>query len=338
MPTKKEIHSNLLIAESVGHRTLKALSGSRRMKVHSVFDHAFYIQIGNNSLATVIKNKNYISPTSILLKNSKDRSFKSIGIVEEMKVKFDEHALIFGDNVLVIKLGRASTWFSPLFPKNSLMSLTDISLNLRVLRDVIYTCPSPSREGLIPLLENVELYGALKLFLHPQEPTLSERARPNIETLMWGLFRGDFDTVISKALSILGLGPGLTPSCDDFFTGLILSLTIGGKVLLKKKKSELDFHRRVSAEICRVARGKTTIYSQTFLNQARFGEGPKAVVELIHSLLTKNPNYVAAASKTVINMGETSGADIAVGIYYGIRFLLSKLELSELERELHEIA
>jgi hypothetical protein len=155
---------------------------------------------------------------------------------------------------------------------------------------------------------------------------------------MWGLFRGDLHTVISKASSILGLGPGLTPSCDDFLAGLILGLTIGGKLLQEKRNSELRFYRKVSAEICRVAKGKTTIYSQTFLNQARRGEGPRAVVELIHSLLTKNPNHVAAISKTVINMGETSGADIAIGIYYGIRFLLSKLELSELERELHETA
>jgi hypothetical protein len=52
---------------------------------------------------------------------------------------------------------------------------------------------------------------------------------------------------------------------------------------------------------------------------------------LVHSLLTKSPDDVTTSAKTVINMGETSGADIAIGIYYGIRFLLSKLELQELE-------
>jgi hypothetical protein len=42
--------------------------------------------------------------------------------------------------------------------------------------------------------------------------------------------------------------------------------------------------------------------------------------------MTKDPNELAAISKTVIGMGETSGADIAIGVYYGIRFLLSRLE------------
>jgi Protein of unknown function (DUF2877). len=295
--------------------------------VHSVFDRAFYIQFGSNSLINVIKNENYISPTSILIKKIEDKSFKSTGIKEGMKVEVDNRNIVFGDKVLAIKFDKSSTWLPPPPPmRNELISLMSINLNLRVLRDAIYTCPS--REGLVPLLENVELYGPLKFFLEPQKPTLSERARPNIDMLMWGLFGGDLNMVVSNALPILGLGLGLTPSCDDFLAGLILSLNVGGKALYRKR-SELGFYRKASAEICRAAKGKTTIYSQSFLNQARRGEGPRAVVELIHALLTKDPSRVAAVSKTVINMGETSGADIAIGIYYGIRFLLSRLETIE---------
>src|SRR3990170_867657 len=284
MPTKN-VSSNLVIAESVGYKALKALSGSSRTaKVHSIFDRAFYIQIDRNTLISVIKNKDYISPTSISVKESKDESFKSIGIKEGMKIVIDNHSLLFGDNALTIKLRKSSNWFPPPIPKqDDLTGLTGIGLNLRILRDVIYT--SPTREGLVPLLENVE--------------------------------------------SLLGLGPGLTPSCDDFLAGLIISLTIGGKALLKKNKGELGFYQKVSAEICRLAKAKTTIYSQVLLNQARFGEGPKAVVDLVHSLLTKKPPHVAEVSKVVINMGETSGADIAIGIFYGIRLLLSQLESIE---------
>lgn len=334
MPTNKKIHSNSLIAESVGYKALRALSSSKKAKVEGVFEHAFYIKAGSNSLISVIKNKNYISPTSILIKKFGDKSFKSIGVVEGMRVKFDKHTLILGDDVLTIEFGKASNWVLPPFPENSFISPTGISMNLRVLRDVIYTCPS--REGLVPLLENVELYGPLQFFLQPQKPTFSETARPNIDMLMRGLFGGDPHTVISRALSILGLGPGLTPSCDDFLAGLILSLNVGGNALLKDRKKQLSFYRKISAEIGRAAKGKTTIYSQSLLDQARRGEGTKAVIELIHSLLTKNAGQVAATSKTVIEMGETSGADIAIGVYYGIRFLVSQIE--RIEGLLDEIA
>jgi len=328
MSTEKKAHSISLIAESVGYKALKALMGSKRAKVHSVFDHAFYIQSRSNSLIiSVIKNENYISPTSILIKDFGSKSFKTIGVVEGMRAKFDKHALIFGDDAIAIKFGKSSNQSPLSFPKRSSISPSGISLNLRVLRDMIYT--SPTREGLVPLLENVELHGPLQFFLQPQKPTFSETARPYIDMLMRGLFGGDFHTVINGALSILGLGPGLTPSCDDFLTGLILSLNLGGKALIKDRRKQLSFYQRVSDEIRRAAKGKTTIYSQTLLDQARRGEGPKAVIELIHSLLTKDPSRVAAVSKTVIEMGETSGADIAIGVYYGIRFLVSQIESIE---------
>lgn len=327
MPTSKKIHFHSLIAESIGHKALRALSSSKKAKVQSVFDRAFYIKAGSNSLISVIKNKNYISPTSILIKKLGDKSFKSIGVAEGMRVKFDKRALIFGDDVLVIKFGKATNWALPPFPENSFISLKGIGMNLRVLRDVIYTCPS--REGLVPLLENVELYGPLQFFLRSQKPTFSEIARPHIDMLMRGLFGDDPHTVLSGALSILGLGPGLTPSCDDFLAGLILSLNVGGNALIKDRKKQLNFYRRVSAEISRATKRKTTIYSQNLLDQARRGEGPKAVIELIHSLLAKNAGQVAAAAKTVIEMGETSGADVAIGVYYGIRFLVSQMESIE---------
>jgi hypothetical protein len=320
--------ASILEAKVIGYKALKSLRGAKKTaRVHSVFDRGFYIKIGRN-LISVIKNEDFISPTSIVISALYDRGFRSLGIEEGTKIGVNGDNMVFEDKALTIRLGKSANWFSPPVPKQSaLLDLIKVSLNLRILRDVIYTCPS--REGLVPLLENVELYGPTQLFLKPQRPALSEKARPSIETLMWGLFSGDQNMVITRALEILGLGPGLTPSGDDFLAGLILSLTVGGKVLRGSNKSELGFYRKVSANICKLAKEKTTIYTQTLLSQARSGEGPKAVVELIHALLTKDPNQVATSAKTVISMGETSGADIAIGIYYGIRFLVSRLERLE---------
>jgi hypothetical protein len=319
----------LVVAEAIGYKALKALRGSGgTARVYSAFDHALYIRPRRGSLISVIRDRDYIGPASILLRESSYMDFKSMGINEGTRIEVRNDRLVFQGSVLTIEMGSPSIWFPPPIPRRSeLVGLGSMSLNLRVLRDMIYT--APSREGLVPLLENVELYGPLQIFLKPQKPTLSERTRPYIETLMWGLFWGDIDAIISNALQILGLGPGLTPSCDDFLTGLILGLVIGGKVLLRERRKELVFYRRVSSEICRAAKGKTTIYSEILLNQARRGEGPHALIGLIHALLTGGPDRVASLSKTVIAMGETSGADISIGVYYGIRFLVSRLERME---------
>ena len=137
--------------------------------------------------------------------------------------------------------------------------------------------------------------------------------------------------ISANAQAILGLGPGLTPSCDDFLAGLMISLNRGAKVLLRDGKVFFDFLKMVFANISEESRAKTTIYSQAFLDLASKGEGNDTVIRLVDSLLTDHEDSVASYSKTLIEMGETSGADIAIGIFYGIRFLLSKLEHSEFD-------
>jgi len=324
---------NQLVVEAVGDKALKALSDSNNeFKVQGVFDQTIFIKVGRDVLISIMKNSDYISPSSILVSGFDNRGFKSIGITESMKIEISDGSLNIGD-IVAIKFKNSSVWLSPPTPKeNAIIDLVYINLNLRILRDIIYT--APGREGLIPLIENVELYGPQKLYLEPQEPTVSEKARPYIDLLMRGLFEGDINMAVNGASSILGLGPGLTPSCDDFLAGLALSLKIGGDTLLREKKKVLSFYKRVFAEIFREAKEKTTIYSHSFINNARYGEGPFATVDLIHSLITKDAYQVAAVSKTVIKMGETSGADFAIGIYYGIRFLVAIIVREE---ELHEI-
>ncbi|MBI4228447.1 MAG: DUF2877 domain-containing protein [Deltaproteobacteria bacterium] len=324
-------HAISLNAEKIGYKALTSIRNTRNsVKVHSFFEHALYLQINDNSLITVIKNGDYINPRSILINDSKDLNFKSLGIEDKMNVSFIDEYAVPDKNFLSIRLVEPSTWSPPKTPeKRSVLNVALISLNLRVFRDQIYRCPS--REGLVAILEKVELTGPINLFLKPQENSFSEKARPYIERLMWGLHWGDSNMVLSNASSMLGLGPGLTPSCDDFLAGLMTSLTLGGKTLIKERKHDHNFFKKLFGEICKSAKRKTTIYSNHLLAQARRGEGNKAVIELIHSLLTGDLNQVATRSRTLVNMGETSGADIAIGIYYGIRFLISKLELSELE-------
>lgn len=322
--------------EAVGIKAYKLLSNSNKgAKVHSIFDKAFYIVVGSDSLIKVITNNEYISSNSIVLKNSGDCSFRSIGIKEGMTMGFKDNELIFENNALVIRFVKPVTWKTPpvLKKKELLKDLIFIGLNLRVLRDIIYTCPS--REGLVSLLEKVEFTDPLQYFLQPQEQIFPETVRPYIDLLMRGLYAGDFKMAVEGASFILGLGPGLTPSGDDFLAGLILSLNVGGNALLQKDNNDFNLFKKVSGEIYNLSKKKTTIYSQSLLNEALNRDGPNAAIQLIYSLLTKDVSEVARRSKILIKIGETSGADILIGIYYGIRFLVSKLERIE---DFNEIA
>ncbi len=316
------------VAESIGYAALDVLHGSRKAgRVHSIFDGAVNIEFRKNSLIGIIKDKNYISPTTILLKIPKNKSFRSLALLADMKVRVKNNSLIFGDDTVEVSLARADTWVPPELDLKTSIDLMRVGLNLMVLKNEIFK--SPSMEGLVPLLRNLEMYGPVHVFLRSPGEGFSEKARPYIETIMWGLYTGNIDLIIECALSIFGLGPGLTPSCDDFLGGLMLALLIGGKALISERKRELSYHKRVCRALYGASKGKTTIYGENFLKGAQRGEAPKAIIDLIHSFLTKDIKEVKNAASTVVAMGETSGADIAIGIFYGMRFLLSKLERIE---------
>ncbi len=330
---KEKTHSGLLQAELIGNKVLESLKRSRNdLLGHDVFEHAIYIHDGNEVLIKIIKDKEFVSPNSIVISGMGDLSFKSLDIENGTKLEFYDDKIASKENGFTVNIASASIWHPPEFSnKSDLLSVEEINLNQRILNDIIYT--SPSREGLVPLLENVEKYGPLEVFVKEQKPTISEKARPYIDVLMWGIMSGEIEAIKKSAGSILGLGPGLTPSCDDFLAGLMLSLNNAGASLFRNEPNTVIFFSKLSKEISTLAKEKTTIYSQSFLNEAALGQGPKTALDLIFSIITKSPDQVAELSKRLIGVGATSGADISIGIYYGIRFLTSRIEL----RDLNEI-
>lgn len=319
-----------LEAEAIGQKALKALGKSGDdIEVHSVFDHAVYISIGKNELIKLIRNKDFINPYSILIKQQDDAPMTSLGFEAGDRVKWDGKSLGVGSGAVLIDLSHVRVYKKErLFKKNPMLGADTIAFNLRIMRDVIYT--HPGREGLVPLLEDVETRGPMKVFLEPQEGSVSEKARPHIEQLMWGLFSGDLAAVTEKAGAILGLGPGLTPSCDDFLAGLLMSLGFAGKSFYGKDEAAARFFKKAGDAIYRLSKEKTTIYSRGLIGDARSGEGPEAALVLIGNLITGSPEDTASAAKTLIGMGATTGADMAVGIYYGVRYLVSRLETEAL--------
>ena len=301
--------------------------------IEGVFENSFYIKAGEHELIRVTRYEEYVSASSIIVdEKDRDSNFKSMGVEQGMEVVCGKKDILIGKRFAIADIHGVAKWQPPRIPDSgSVRPLEIIKLNLRVLRDVIYTCPS--REGLVPLLENVELVGSIDLFLKPQAESFAERARPGIERVMWGIFSLDKAAVMESAKTIIGLGPGLTPSCDDFLCGLVVSLKTGAAVL--GMGDDTGFFDEIAGDIYEEARQRTTVFASSMLREAREEVCPLAVINLIHCLLTEDMTETAEVSKTLIRMGETSGADIAIGVFYGIRFLVSRLENLEV---LHETA
>ena len=104
-----------------------------------------------------------------------------------------------------------------------------------------------------------------------------------------------------------GCGLGLTPAGDDFIAGLLIGLH-----LLQMLRGR-DLQPTVDA-VFRAARGKN-IFSNTFLDLARRGLHFGHMKDLLLALTSGSKASVRRAGRKLLSVGETSGADLATGLF-----------------------
>jgi hypothetical protein len=104
-----------------------------------------------------------------------------------------------------------------------------------------------------------------------------------------------------------GCGLGLTPAGDDFIAGFLIGLH------LLQRLHGMDAQPTADA-VFRAARGKN-IFSNAFLNLARRGLFFGHMKDLLVALVSGSEASVRRATKKLFTVGETSGADLATGLF-----------------------
>lgn len=117
------------------------------------------------------------------------------------------------------------------------------------------------------------------------------------------LLEGAFEEVIS---GLIGYGPGLTPSGDDFIVGF---LAVDARVPFLSKKI-------ISILEDGIKQKRTTDVSIAYLKAALVGEFSTAVVEVIHAL--GDETCLFKALNVLSKTGHSSGYDTIAGIYYAL--------------------
>lgn len=153
-------------------------------------------------------------------------------------------------------------------------------------------------------------------FLALMEPTLScnpahnavlARARQALYALEAG-WAGDADRLREGAIQLAGLGSGLTPSGDDFLSGVMLAAWL--------------FHPNPNSLGCVLADAAaplTTHLSAAFLRAAARGECSEAWHILLAALIGENgasKTEIAGALRGALARGATSGADALAGFLW----------------------
>jgi Protein of unknown function (DUF2877) len=115
--------------------------------------------------------------------------------------------------------------------------------------------------------------------------------------------RGELE---GAAAVLAGLGPGLTPSGDDVLGGVLFARrAVGG--------SEVEARLAAVAESVR-----TNTIARAFLRWAARGQALSPVHELVEAAVRGDPDAAGSAARALAAVGESSGADFALGLRWGI--------------------
>ncbi len=258
-------------------------------QVHSVFERVVNLEDEDGALITLARRDLDNAPNTLIVDAE---GFGSSGIARGDRVQASAGAIAI-DRQHHIRVDGAVGWDAalPAYP------VDDVRLreNLAIVRARIGRPPlggAPSAQGESPLASGMTAM-------------LELRAR----MVCAALSRRDLSAACAHAQAMVGLGPGLTPSGDDFLVGLFAVLQLPGN----PAHCHESFCMAVIADVER----HTNAISAAALKAAARGQVRECIQALLGELMTGTPEAVAAALAPVLAIGSTSGADIVAGIVAG---------------------
>jgi hypothetical protein len=261
--------------------------------VHSTFSRTFNIKCyENGDLYTIACNRLDNGPNTLIVDID---NMKPMKIETNDRVFVEENLLYIGDQ-LTISIDRAGKWESVLstYPCN----VDILKRNLMKMKDFI----------------NIHgVGGGMKkniITLNPFEAEVSNMLENRTLLLLNELLNGRISSALPHAVSLIGLGPGLTPSGDDFLTGLF--------TIFNMKNSPFYPYRLFCEDVLKKAKTLTNDISYMTLKKAANGKVRDSIISFLNSILVEDDQDLILSLNKLLNIGSSSGTDIAYGIVFGM--------------------
>lgn len=297
------------LAETVAE---KRLTGGQ---IHSVFDHAVNCTFGECGWLTLLTEEAAIGPMSAVLKAE---ALTSLPLVPGMLMEIGHGRLVIAEAGLTLQLKGAVHWNPRPEPLREPVSLLLMRDRLDTLENWIRKSANPA--GIANVLDYLELPGrGRKQIPDMALNAFGQFALDRIQAFASVMADTEPDRLRERIRGIIGFGPGLTPSGDDFLAG------VGASMLYLRefygfKATAFDLVLRLIAE---EARGRTTRVSEEMLKNLARGLMPKRFMDLQTALLSQGSPELGQALRELGRMGETSGADHGLGAYVAHAVLAS---------------
>ena len=291
--------------------------------VIATFQRSCYVLGANGDLMCIADDSLVDGPVMLRVDFPKPLYVDALGVRTGMPLWVEDRDLRLGPRIL-LRMSDARLWTPPVVKRSAapeliLGSLTTLAAGL---------APAAPGDGLAPLVGCGEDLASGRPVRSSRRSQVVRAALPGLRQLVKGLRTRDALAVDRGVERLIGLGPGLTPSGDDFLGGLMVGLTrtlesrwgeSDGPHAGRRYPNEQGSIKAVADSIRRHAANRTTAISAGLLRHAAQGIGSAPVHNLVQLVLgTASTAKSKAAALAVAGAGHTSGWDCLAGLFLGM--------------------
>ena len=271
-------------------------------RVTAVFERSIYIEV-NSSWICLADASLGLGPLVVSIKSMYGRDWINSFRVGRL-VKFFSESIRIDDSIIISTKGvcswvpsKASNWTktSILVGLNALENFVESNIPDKGLGRFIFEFPDrfPSSDESMAAEHSIEiLKNWVRQCFEIQMPIIPDK---------------------EAIASLIGLGPGLTPSGDDFLGGMLIALHICGEKSVKN-----NLYVQIESLI-----DSTGPVSSSHLNAAAYGQGSHSLHQLLNMLLEGNEAYLEFGIDSINQIGHTSGWDALAGAVVVLRQFVS---------------
>lgn len=298
---------------SIGSR---ALCRFTRGNVHSVYRQACNIELDDGALVTLLGREPGNVPHGIRCALPEPDDFRA-WLRPAQAVAADGLSLRVPEARIAVDLSAAAHWRCGLDPC-AIDPYAEPSV--RALRSVRMVLQEQApQSGFAPLL----LQGAKPS--SPLDQAMQRRLRQALPALSRAGSNLDSVAAAQALAQLAGLGPGLTPSGDDFIVGYLAALY----TRCSAEPALRPFLGGLIAPVTRLAAAANLISRQYMLN-ALAGEFSEALAQVVLGVAVRDDLRLRESAARLVRVGHSSGADSLVGLLFGLRPSLVLVDASAL--------